>query len=50
MKVEIPYIILIILLFVLDWLFDGIDFKSFLLGVGSTFFAFNYKEIFKWKR
>lgn len=50
MKIETPILILIILALSLDWVLDGIDFRSFLFGFVATYISFNYKEIFKFKR
>lgn len=50
MKIETPILILIILALSLDWILDGIDFRSFLFGFISTYLAFNYKELLKFKQ
>jgi len=50
MKQEFKFIILVIILFLLDWFFDGIDFKSFVVGTLIAFVVLNFDEIFKWKK
>ena len=50
MKVEPAFLIIFALAFVFDLIMGGIDFKSFILGVGLTFLAYNWKEIFNFKR
>lgn len=39
MYINIP--VLLILAFGFDWLFDGIDFRSFILGIGSLYISIN---------
>lgn len=50
MKIETPILLIIILALSLDWVLDGIDFRSFLFGFIATYIAFNYKEILNLKR
>lgn len=50
MKIETPFLLIIILALSLDWVLDGIDFRSFLFGMISTYVAFNYREIFNLKK
>ena len=50
MKPEFKFIILVTILFLLDWFFDGIDFKSFIIGALITVLTLNFDEVFKWKK
>lgn len=47
MKIDTPILLIIVIALSLDWIFDGIDFRSFLFGILTTYLAYNYKEIFK---
>lgn len=42
MYINIP--VLLILAFGFDWLFDGIDFRSFILGIGSLYISVNIRS------
>lgn len=50
MKIEPAFLIIFGLAFILDFIMDGIDFKSFVLGVGAVFLAYNWKEIFNFRK
>lgn len=50
MKIEFPFLIIFCLAFALDLIMGGLDFKSFILGVGATYVAYNWKEIINFKK